>query len=70
MKVIQAPEPQEIIWENSNVPENRRILLKILGWGLSFFVLFAVAVVFYFLLSARAMTILQTIEDYHADPTN
>lgn len=44
--------------------------MKILGWGLSFFVLFAVTVVFYFLLSARAMTILQTIEDYHADPTN
>lgn len=50
LRVDEAPNPEEIIWENFNLPKKKRIIRVILGWILSIIVLVAVFVVFYFVL--------------------
>ena len=50
IKIKEAPEPKEILWNNINVPQSKKIMLRILGWGLSLLVLVIVTIAFYFML--------------------
>ena len=44
-----APNPKEIIWNNIDVTNERRVSLKTLGWILSILVLTVVTVIYYFM---------------------
>lgn len=51
---MEAPNPEEIIWENFNLPKKKRIIRTILGWLFSLIVLVAVFIVFYFILIEKS----------------
>ena len=54
VKIMEAPNPEEIIWENFNLPKKKRIFRTILGWLFSLIVLVAVFIVFYFILIEKS----------------
>lgn len=53
MELYQAPEPKEIIWENTFISKRKSFILKLIGWGLSLLVLVIVTVAFYFIINEK-----------------
>lgn len=53
MEIDEAPEPKEIIWENINFPQEKRIIKLLIGWGLTALFIAAVTGVFYVILTAK-----------------
>ena len=66
MKIKEAPEPKEILWNNINVSKKKKIALRLLGWGLSLLSLVIVTIIFYFILVEKAYNLIDKYEYYKA----
>ena len=64
IKVKEAPEPKEILWRNVNVSRKKKLLLYLLGWGMSLLVLIIATIVFYFILVQKAQNLIDTLYEY------
>lgn len=53
IEIDEAPEPKEIIWENINFPQEKRIIRLVIGWVLTALFIAAVTAVFYAILTAK-----------------
>lgn len=66
----EAPEPEEIVWQNANLSKKKRVMFTLLGWSLSFIVLVVLFVIFFFILQAKAENLshaLYNLEKYPDD---
>lgn len=57
MEVAVAPEPREIIWENINYGNKRRVLRLILGWTMTLAAIGIVTAIFFFILRAKSFAV-------------
>ncbi len=65
--IKEAPEPNEIIWEHIDEPDDVRRLLIFKGYALTFGFLAIITVVFYFILLAKTRLFISAIEmEHHA----
>lgn len=53
MEIEEAPQPKEIIWENINFPQEKRIVRLAIGWGLTALFIAAITGLFYVILIAK-----------------
>lgn len=53
IEIDEAPEPKEIIWENINFPQEKRVIRLVIGWVLTALFIAAVTGVFYAILTAK-----------------
>lgn len=49
----RAPEPKEIMWENINYPNQKRVVRLVVGWLLTAALIVVVTGIFYGILSAK-----------------
>lgn len=62
VEVDEAPEPKEIIWENINFPQEKRIIRLIIGWALTALFIAAVTGVFYGILTAKGHAVEEALK--------
>jgi hypothetical protein len=53
VKIEKAPEPKEIMWENINYPNEKRVARLIIGWVLTAGLIVVVTGIFYGILNAK-----------------
>lgn len=63
IKIKEAPEPNEIIWEYVNYPMEKRLGRRVIGWLLTIAFLAVVTVAFYFLLLAKTNNLLTALKE-------
>ena len=54
MVIMEAPEPNEIIWEHININRSTRWIRQIIGWVLAVLLITVITVAIYFLLQLKA----------------
>lgn len=54
IEMAVAPEPREIIWENINYGNKRRVLRLILGWTMTFAAIAIITGIFFVILRAKS----------------
>ncbi len=71
IEMAVAPEPKEIIWENINYGNKRRVLRLILGWTMTIASIAVITGIFYVILHAKgeavehALKEMQMTDDQH-----
>lgn len=57
MEASGAPEPKEIIWENINYPNQKRVVRLVIGWALTVVLIVVVTGIFYGILYAKGLAV-------------
>jgi hypothetical protein len=68
IKVNRAPEPKEIMWENINYPNEKRVIRLVVGWVLTVALIVVVTGIFYGILEAKGNAVDQELQEIATHP--
>ena len=66
--MTQAPQPRQIIWSNLHYSFTNKLIRNVIGWTITFILLFIITIIFFFVLKEKSVLLQHAVENIAHDP--